>query len=162
MGQPAAIGRFGVVRRSAQGHRAASANAQRRHAHTCVAARASPPALTRARDTLAAHGATGAQSPAHTAAVGWPNACCPPLTLPLLLRPPSAPQGFNCVYHVTDLPSFVSGSHLVLFDPRERRKRQHPLPAPAPLAAGRTSSARAGCAGGPPPLPSDVPAPLRT
>lgn len=26
--------------------------------------------------------------------------------------------GFNAVYHLTDLPSFVSGSSLVLFDPR--------------------------------------------
>ena len=25
--------------------------------------------------------------------------------------------GFNAVYHFTDLPSFVSGSHLVVFDP---------------------------------------------
>jgi len=25
--------------------------------------------------------------------------------------------GFNAVYHLTDLPSFVSGSHLVMFDP---------------------------------------------
>jgi sacsin len=25
--------------------------------------------------------------------------------------------GFNVVYHLTDLPSFVSGQHLVYFDP---------------------------------------------
>lgn len=26
--------------------------------------------------------------------------------------------GFNSVYHLTDLPSFVSGKHVVLFDPQ--------------------------------------------
>lgn len=35
--------------------------------------------------------------------------------------PPPLSQGFNAVYHLTDLPSFVSGSSLVLFDPRARR-----------------------------------------
>jgi hypothetical protein len=28
--------------------------------------------------------------------------------------------GFNAVYHLTDLPSFVSGQHLVLFDPHAK------------------------------------------
>lgn len=28
--------------------------------------------------------------------------------------------GFNAVYHLTDLPSFVSGSHLVVFDPHAK------------------------------------------
>ncbi len=28
--------------------------------------------------------------------------------------------GFNSCYHITDLPTFVSGSHLVLFDPHVR------------------------------------------
>ena len=31
--------------------------------------------------------------------------------------------GFNSVYHLTDLPSFVSGEHLVLFDPHLRHLR---------------------------------------
>eukprot|EP00911_Craspedida_sp_UC1_P000225 UC1_evm1s169 len=31
--------------------------------------------------------------------------------------------GFNSVYHLTDLPSFVSGDHLVLFDPHLRHLR---------------------------------------
>ena len=28
--------------------------------------------------------------------------------------------GFNCVYHFTDVPSFVSGDYLVTFDPHAR------------------------------------------
>ncbi|CAG8531695.1 10201_t:CDS:10, partial [Scutellospora calospora] len=28
--------------------------------------------------------------------------------------------GFNCVYHLTDVPSFVSGEHIVFFDPLEK------------------------------------------
>ncbi|CAG8483723.1 30652_t:CDS:10 [Gigaspora margarita] len=28
--------------------------------------------------------------------------------------------GFNCAYHLTDLPSFVSGEHIVFFDPLEK------------------------------------------
>ena len=28
--------------------------------------------------------------------------------------------GFNAVYHFTDLPAFVSGDHLVLFDPHAK------------------------------------------
>lgn len=28
--------------------------------------------------------------------------------------------GFNAVYHFTDLPSFVSGEHLVMFDPHTK------------------------------------------
>lgn len=28
--------------------------------------------------------------------------------------------GFNSVYHFTDLPSFVSGEHLVMFDPHTK------------------------------------------
>jgi hypothetical protein len=33
------------------------------------------------------------------------------------IRGPRAPQGFNVVYNLTDVPSFVSGQHIVLFDP---------------------------------------------
>ncbi len=29
-------------------------------------------------------------------------------------------MGFNSCYHITDLPTFVSGNHLVLFDPHVR------------------------------------------
>lgn len=28
--------------------------------------------------------------------------------------------GFNAVYHFTDVPSFVSGDHVVMFDPHAR------------------------------------------
>lgn len=28
--------------------------------------------------------------------------------------------GFNAVYHLTDVPSFVSGDHIVMFDPHAR------------------------------------------
>ena len=28
--------------------------------------------------------------------------------------------GFNSVYHFTDLPSFVSGDHLIVFDPHAK------------------------------------------
>lgn len=28
--------------------------------------------------------------------------------------------GFNAVYHFTDLPCFVSGDHLVMFDPHAK------------------------------------------
>lgn len=30
---------------------------------------------------------------------------------------PGCRVGFNSVYHLTDLPTFVSGAHLVIFDP---------------------------------------------
>jgi sacsin len=39
--------------------------------------------------------------------------------------------GFNAVYHLTDLPSFVSGPHLVLFDPHAAY-----LPGATPAAPG--------------------------
>ncbi len=29
-------------------------------------------------------------------------------------------MGFNAVYHLTDIPGFVSGDHLVIFDPHAR------------------------------------------
>jgi hypothetical protein len=36
--------------------------------------------------------------------------------------------GFNACYHITDLPSFVSGKHLVIFDPHERYLTINPHP----------------------------------
>ena len=42
--------------------------------------------------------------------------------------------GFNSVYHVTDVPSFVSGEHLVIFDPHARCVRAAASP-PLPRAA---------------------------
>jgi sacsin len=41
--------------------------------------------------------------------------CAEILTLALL--PPARSIGFNSVYHLTDLPSFVSGRHIAFFDP---------------------------------------------
>ena len=39
--------------------------------------------------------------------------------------------GFNAVYNLTDLPSFVSGDHVVLFDPHARH-----LPGISPAQPG--------------------------
>ena len=33
--------------------------------------------------------------------------------------------GFNAVYHVTDVPSFISREHLVVFDPNTRHLQRH-------------------------------------
>jgi hypothetical protein len=47
--------------------------------------------------------------------------------------------GFNAVYHLTDLPSFVSGQHLVLFDPHAKY-----LPGEAGLSQVDSSAAQPG------------------
>jgi hypothetical protein len=64
---------------------------------------------------------------------------CPSLAYNSAPRPPStstpascAPNaGFNSTYHVTDLPSFVSGDHMVLFDPHAAY-----LPGASPASPG--------------------------
>jgi sacsin len=43
--------------------------------------------------------------------------------------------GFNAVYHFTDLPSFVSGDYLVMFDPHATH-----LPGATPARPGRAVS----------------------